>query len=84
MAHHKSTIKRIRKSRNERAYNRQYKTRMRTMIKNFLNLSDKEEADSHYRRTVSLLDKLASKGVIHRNKAANQKERITRHLNSLA
>jgi small subunit ribosomal protein S20 len=46
--------------------------------------SDKKSAEPELRTTVALLDKMASKGIIHRNKAANQKSRLTRFVNSLS
>ncbi|RMD99798.1 MAG: 30S ribosomal protein S20 [Calditrichaeota bacterium] len=84
MAHHKSAIKRIQKSRLQRKRNRHYRSLMRTSIKKVLSLTEKEEAENRLREAVSILDKLASKGIIHRNKAANQKSRLTRYVNRLA
>ena len=83
MAHHKSAIKRIRTSRKQRLRNKHYKSMMRTFIKKVLNQQNKEEAEPLFRQTVSLLDKLAAKGIIHRNKAANQKARLARFVNNL-
>jgi len=83
MAHHKSAIKRIRTSAKQRQRNRHYKSMMRTFIKNVLKQENKEEAEQSFRKTVSLLDKLAAKGIIHRNKAANQKARLAKFVNSL-
>ena len=84
MAHHKSAIRRIRKSEQQRLRNKHYKSMMRTMIKKVLALSDKEAAEKQLRETVSVLDKLAAKRIIHRNKAANQKARLTKYVNQLA
>ncbi len=84
MAHHKSAIRRIRKSEKQRLRNKHYKSLMRTMIKKVLALTEKEAAEKQLRETVSVLDKLAAKGIIHRNKAANQKARLTKYVNNLA
>ena len=54
------------------------------MIKKVLALTEKEAAEKQLRETVSVLDKLAAKGIIHRNKAANQKARLTKYVNNLA
>lgn len=84
MAQHRSAIKRIRKSRDERAYNRNYRTKMRTLIKKVLQTTKKEEGAALYRQAEQLLDKMAAKKIIHRNKAANQKSRLARFVNKLA
>lgn len=84
MAHHKSAIKRIRISVRNRDRNRHYKSRMRTQIKKLRDASNKEEAQELYRETTSLLDKLASKGIIHANKAANQKSKLQHWVDQLS
>ncbi len=57
---------------------------MRTAIKRVQALKDKEKAVSELRKTVKLLDQLAAKGVIHRNKAANYKSSLARRVNKLS
>lgn len=57
---------------------------MRSTIKKVLETKEKEAAENHYTKAVSLLDKLASKKIIHSNKAANQKSRLAKHIKSLA
>jgi len=49
---------------------------MRTAIKGVLAAENKDDAVLKFSQTQSLLDKLAAKGIIHRNKAANQKARL--------
>ena len=83
MANYPSSIRRIRRNEKSRQRNRIYTSRMKTAIKGVLNAEDKEAAELKLKETVSLLDKLASKGIIHRNKAANQKSRLALHVNSL-
>ncbi len=56
---------------------------MRTAVKKVLAAEDKESAHQSFVETQSLLDKLVSKGIIHRNKAANQKSRLAGHVNKL-
>jgi len=84
MAHHKSAIKRSKKSIIENNRNIHNKSTLRTAIKNVLSASDLETAKKELRNTVSLLDKMVVKGIIHKNKAANQKSRLARYVNSLA
>jgi len=56
---------------------------MRTAIKKVLSATDKEEAQKQYTNTTALLDKLAAKGIIHKNKAANKKSRLAHFVNNL-
>jgi len=83
MAQHKSAEKRARISRRRAARNAQWKSRMRTEIKRIRSSSDKTKAASELKKTMKLLDQLASKGVIHRNKAANLKSKLTTLVNQL-
>ena len=84
MAHHKSALKRIRQNDKRRLQNRYYKKSARTAIKNLRDLKDKEEAKTFLPKVVSMIDRLAKRGNIHRNKAANLKSGLTRHVNTLA
>jgi small subunit ribosomal protein S20 len=83
MAHHKSAIKRIKTSQEARLVNRLYKKRMRRSIKALLSETDKEAAAQQLGKTISLIDKLAIKGIIHKNNAAHKKSSIMRYVNSL-
>ncbi len=83
MAHHKSAIKRIEIAERNRERNRFYRSTMRTSIKEVLNSETKENAFENFKKSSSLLDKLVTKGIIHRNLAANKKSRLMRHVNSL-
>ncbi len=77
MANHKSAIKRIQTNARDAARNRQYMSMLKTNIKKVRNAEDKEQAQKLYRQTTSLLDKLVVKGIIHKNKAANQKSKLS-------
>ena len=79
-----SELKRVRQSRKANSYNNHYKSMMKTSIKKVLVSSSKEDASALKNEAFKIIDKVASKGVIHKNKAANQKSRISRHLNSLS
>jgi small subunit ribosomal protein S20 len=83
MATHQSAIKRNRQSKRLALRNRQYRSTMRTTIKKVLESKDKTSAEPTLRSAVSLLDKMASNGIIHRNNAAHQKSRLTLHFNKL-
>ncbi len=56
---------------------------MKTSIKKVLQAENKEAALQQLPKTVSVLDKLVSRGIIHKNKAANQKSRLTLYVNRL-
>ncbi|NIR47495.1 30S ribosomal protein S20 [candidate division KSB1 bacterium] len=83
MANYPSSIRRIRKSAKAYERNKVYRSLMKTAIKRVLTAEDKETAAQRLPKSISILDKLVSKGIIHRNKAANQKSRLTRHVNQL-
>ncbi len=83
MAHHKSALKRIRTSAKRRIVNRENRTKLRSLIKSVRNAENKETAQQALQNTVAFLDKMASKNLIHKNKAANQKSKLTRLVNSM-
>lgn len=83
MANHKSSIKRIRANEKKRLRNRYYAKTMRNAVKSFRALTGKEEASEKLPTIVSLIDKLAKKQIIHKNKAANLKSKLTRKVNAL-
>ncbi len=73
MPHHKSCKKRILTAKKSNTRNRQIKSRIKTATKNIHNAKDKESAVVALQSAYSILDKAAKAGVIHKNKAANQK-----------
>lgn len=83
MPQHKSAIKRVRQNEKRRQHNRTLRSRMRTLINNVLESEDKEEAQAHYQKATSYLDRVASKGIIHSNNAARKKSKLTKHVNNL-
>ena len=83
MAHHKSALKRIRQDKKKREQNRYYKKSTRTAIKNLRELEDKSEAEKFMPKVVSMIDKLAKKNIWHRNKAANVKSKLAKHVAAL-
>jgi small subunit ribosomal protein S20 len=83
MAQHKSAEKRARAGRRRAGRNEQWKSRLRRAVKRVRAAAQKEKALVELNKTVKLLDQLAAKGVIHRNKAGNTKSRLTRLVNTL-
>jgi small subunit ribosomal protein S20 len=87
VANHKSALKRDRQSKSRRLRNLGYKTRAKNAIKE-LRLSiannNTEAARQSLNRTVSVLQKVQSKGVLHRNTVSRKISRLTRHVNNLA
>ena len=80
MANHKSAKKRIRSNATKRLRNRYQAKTTRTLIKTVRISTDKVEAQSLFIKVASLLDKLAKKNVIHKNKAANQKSKLAKSI----
>ncbi|MCK4965427.1 30S ribosomal protein S20, partial [bacterium] len=60
-----------------------YLSKMKTEIKKVMNASAKDEAENALKDTYSLLDKMVGKKIIPRNRAANKKSRLTKHVNDL-
>ncbi len=83
MANHKSALKRIRQTKTRNTKNRlQHKT-TRNAIKVLKETTNKKEADKLFTDVTSLLDKLAKNNIIHKNKSANLKSKLSKHVNSL-
>lgn len=84
MAHHLSSKKRIRQEASRRLRNRFYKKTTRSAVKALRSLTDKAEAETFLPKVVSMIDKLAKKNNIHKNKASNLKSGLTKHVAALA
>ena len=78
-----SELKRVRQSHKANEYNSHYSSMMKTSIKKVLLSTEKKDAESLKNQAFKVIDKVTSKGVIHKNKAANQKSRITKYVNNL-
>jgi len=83
MAHHLSAKKRIRQNEKQKEQNKYYAKTARNAVKKLRNTKSKSEAAAEMSKVSSMLDKLAKKNVIHRNKAANLKSKLAKHVNSL-
>ncbi len=87
MANIKSAEKRARIAEKARLRNKAYKTAMKTRIKNFekaVETEDMEKAGVALKDASSYLDKLVSKGIIHKNAAARKKSRLSKRIKSNA
>ncbi|KAA9332209.1 30S ribosomal protein S20 [Hymenobacter busanensis] len=84
MANHKSALKRIRSNEAKRVLNRYQAKSTRTAVKKLRGTTDKTEAQELLKKVSSMLDRLAKKNIIHKNKAANNKSSLAKHVNSLA
>ncbi len=83
MANHKSSVKRIRQTQTKRLRNRYYAKTARNAVKVLRNTTEKASALELYKKVSSMLDKLAKKNVIHKNKAGNLKSKLALHVNKL-
>ena len=83
MAHHKSALKRIRSNEAKRVRTRYQHKSTRTFVRKLEATTDKKEAQDLLKKVVAMLDKLSKKNIIHNNKAANQKSRLTKLVNAL-
>ncbi|MDZ7263097.1 MAG: 30S ribosomal protein S20 [candidate division KSB1 bacterium] len=83
MAHHLSAIKRAKISLVQKRRNTIYKSMLKTKMKKVLSIKDKNVIQEELKSAYSLVDKLAAKGIIHKNKAANKKSKLTQYANSL-
>ncbi|MEL6412653.1 MAG: 30S ribosomal protein S20 [Bacteroidota bacterium] len=79
MANHKSALKRIRANETKRLRNRYQLKTCRTYIKKLKSTTDKQEGEALFKQVCSMLDKLARKRIIHKNKAANNKAKLAQH-----
>lgn len=83
MANHKSALKRDRQAVVRRLRNRYYGKTMRNAVRDFRALEDVAAAEEALPKVTSLIDRMAGKGHIHKNKAANLKHSLAEKVNSL-
>lgn len=83
MAHHKSAQKRIRQTAKRRLENRYYGKTTRNALRKYMALTDANEAKEQMGNVISMVDKLAKRNQIHKNKASNLKSKVMLHLNKL-
>jgi len=86
MANTRSALKRMRQSEKRRVRNAAVRSSVRTAVKGAraaLSATALEEARTTLARTIQVLDKAVTKGILHKNAAARRKSRLTRQLNAL-
>jgi small subunit ribosomal protein S20 len=83
MANHKSALKRIRSNETKRLRNKYQHKTTRNAIRNLRSVEDKAEATKLIPSVFSMIDKLAKRNIIHKNKAANLKSGLQIKVNNL-
>ncbi len=87
MATHASALKAHRQSLAHRERNRKYRSQLRSTLKQIrtvLDGKDKSSAKTELTQAISLIDKMAGKGIIHRNTASRYKSRLNARLTTSA
>ncbi len=84
MANHKSALKRIRRNEAVRLRNRYQHKTVRNAVRKLRGLENKKEATEMLPNVISMIDKLAKKNIIHKNKAANLKSSLTKRVAALS
>ena len=83
MANHKSSEKRIRQIKSRNESNKYYAKTMRNALKTIRSKTSKQEAEDMLPKLNAILDKLAKRNIIHKNKAANLKSSVSKHVSAL-
>ncbi len=80
---HKSAQKRARQTPKRTEYNKHFKAKIKSALKNVASAKQKDEAEKELKKAVKVLDRAAVKGIIHKNNAANKKSKLTKAVNKL-
>jgi small subunit ribosomal protein S20 len=86
MPNMKNAIKKVKVIAKKKENNNEYKSSMRTAIKNVdkaVGANDKDKANDTLKVAIKKIDKAASKGVVHKNKSARDKSRLTKKVNEM-
>ncbi len=83
MSQNKSVQKRIRQAEKSRLRNKHYKSLMKTSIKKVRAALTSAEATPLFKKAVSVIDKVAGKGIIHKNNASNKKSKLSAYVTNL-
>ena len=84
MANHSATKKDVRQSSKRNERNRYYGKTTRNAIRDIKAVDEKSAALEKQPIVASMIDKLAKRGTIHKNKAANLKSKLAKRINALA
>ncbi len=80
MANHSATKKDVRQATKRRDRNRYYGKTTRNAIRDLKTIEEQKAYDDKLPTIVSQIDKLAKRGIIHKNKAANLKSKLAKHV----
>jgi small subunit ribosomal protein S20 len=83
MANHKSAKKRARQDFKKRLANRYVKKTTRSAIQRLREIEDKKDAETFLPKVIKLIDGLVKRNIWHKNKGANLKSKLTKHVNSI-
>jgi small subunit ribosomal protein S20 len=83
MANHSATKKDVRQSTKRNERNRYYGKTTRNAIRDIKAIDEKKSATAKLPEVASMIDKLAKRGTIHKNKAANLKSKLAKKVNAL-
>lgn len=86
MANSAQAKKRVRQAEKRRQHNASMRSRMRTFIRKVLkaiDAGDKVQAEAAFKAAVPVIDRTARKGIIHPNKAARHKSRLSQHIRNM-
>lgn len=83
MANHKSALKRVRSDEAKRIRNKYQHKTVRNAIRELRATTDKKEAEKQFPKVAGMLDKLAKRNIIHKNKASNLKSGLAAHIAKL-
>jgi small subunit ribosomal protein S20 len=84
MANHKSSVKRIRQTEKRKLHNRYYAKSARNAVRKLRSTTEKSVAVELLSKVSAMLDKLAKRNIIHKNKASNLKSKLAVYTNKLA
>lgn len=84
MANHSATKKDVRQATKRRDRNRYYGKTTRNAIRDLKTSTEKKAYEESLPNVVSMIDKLAKRGIIHKNKAANLKSKLTKNATKVA
>ena len=87
MANSPQARKRAKQAEKRRQHNASFRSMVRTYLKKVTSLieaGDKEKAQEAYTAAVPVLDRMADKGILHKNKAARHKSRLSAQIKALA
>jgi small subunit ribosomal protein S20 len=83
MPHHKAYKKTMRQDEVARQQNRAYRAQMRRLIRKVQEAPTKAVGQEQLKKAIVVLDRLARKGIIHKNNAANHKSRLGKYVSKL-